>query len=272
TPVGSWVKTDGAGHGDDHFFPGPCDIAWDMAGAIVEWQMSPSAADFFCRAYQQLSGDDARSRLPAYLLAYSMFRLGFCRMAEAALGAGEEAAGFRRASLRYEHVARRQLRTSLTEPPIKLAGVETEEATAAGGTSKWVRVRREFAADSPFVSVQYSVSVDQKNIVETLVFRSREAKDVIQISLEDSVSASSDPLQVLKVDTPVDRVRIERFGKSSVVLTRCPSADQKTYQPLFDQGSSVLAHYRGILGVQQIVPADLKRLGVGASAKAAGKR
>ena len=163
-------------------------------------------------------------------------------------------------------------RTSLTEPPIKLAGVETEEAPAAGGTSKWVRVRREFAADSPFVSVQYSVSVDQKNIVETLVFRSREAKDVIQISLEDSVSASSDPLQVLKVDTPVDRVRIERFGKSSVVLTRCPSADQKIYQPLFDQGSSVLAHYRGILGVQQIVPADLKRLGVGASAKAAGKR
>ena len=164
-------------------------------------------------------------------------------------------------------------RTSLTEPPIKLAGVETEEApAAAGGTSKWVRVRREFAADSPFVSVQYSVSVDQKNIVETLVFRSREAKDVIQTSLEDSVSASSDPLQVLKVDTPVDRVRIERFGKSSVVLTRCPSADQKTYQPLFDQGSSVLAHYRGILGVQQIVPADLKRLGVGASAKAAGKR
>jgi len=164
-------------------------------------------------------------------------------------------------------------RTSLTEPPIKLAGVETEEApAAAGGTSKWVRVRREFAADSPFVSVQYSVSVDQKNIVETLVFRSREAKDVIQISLEDTVSASSDPLQVLKVDTPVDRVRIERFGRSSVVLTRCPSADQKTYQPLFDQGSSVLAHYRGILGVQQIVPADLKRLGVGASAKAAGKR
>ena len=164
-------------------------------------------------------------------------------------------------------------RTSLTEPPIKLAGVETEEApAAAGGTSKWVRVRREFAADSPFVSVQYSVSVDQKNIVETLVFRSREAKDVIQTSLEDSVSASSDPLQVLRVDTPVDRVRIERFGKSSVVLTRCPSADQKTYQPLFDQGSSVLAHYRSVLGVQQIVPADLKRLGVGASAKAAGKR
>ena len=162
-------------------------------------------------------------------------------------------------------------RSTMTEPPIKLAGAETEEAPAAGSVSRWVRVRKEFSADSPFVSVQYSLSVDQKNIVETMVFRSREAKDVIQTSLEDSISASSDPLQALKIDTPVDRVRIERFGKSSVVLARCPSADQKTYQPLFNQGSGVLAHYRSLLDVQQIVPADLRRLGVGRAAKPAAK-
>ena len=158
-------------------------------------------------------------------------------------------------------------RTSLTEPPIKLAGVETEEAPAAGGVSRWVRVRKEFSADSPFVSVQYSVSVDQKNIVETLVFRSREAKDVIQTSLEDSVSASSDPLQVLKVDTPVDRVRIERFGKSSVALARCPGADQHAYDPLFQQASAILGRYRTALNVRTIVPSDLGRLGVGENAK-----
>ena len=163
-------------------------------------------------------------------------------------------------------------RSTMTEPPIKLAGAEAAPAADAGSVSRWVRVRKEFSADSPFVSVQYSLSVDQKNIVETLVFRSREAKDVIQTSLEDTISASSDPLQALKVDTPVDRVRIERFGKSSVVLARCPTADQKTYQPLFDQGSSVLAHYRSLLGVQQIVPADLRRLGVSAAKKPAAKR
>jgi len=110
TPAGNCIKTDGTGHGDDHFFPGPCDIAWDIAGAIVEWQMPPSAADFFCGSYQQLSGDDVRGRLPAYLLAYAMFRLGFCRMAAAALGAGDEAAGFRRAAIWYEQVARQELR------------------------------------------------------------------------------------------------------------------------------------------------------------------
>ena len=35
TPFGM-KKLDGAPHGDDHFFPGPCDIAWDIAGAIHE--------------------------------------------------------------------------------------------------------------------------------------------------------------------------------------------------------------------------------------------
>jgi hypothetical protein len=110
TPSGRWVKTDAASHGDDHFFPGPCDIAWDIAGAMVEWRMPPAAADFFSRRYQQLSGDDVRGRLPAYLLAYAMFRLGFCRMAEAALGADAEAEGFRRAATRYQRAAREQLR------------------------------------------------------------------------------------------------------------------------------------------------------------------
>ena len=76
----------------------------------MEWQMPPSAADLFCRSYHQLSGDDVRGRLPAYLLAYAMFRLGFCRMAESALGATEEATGFRRAAIWYEQVARQELR------------------------------------------------------------------------------------------------------------------------------------------------------------------
>ena len=36
---GRILKLDGVSHGDDHFFPGPCDIAWDLAGAIIEWNM-----------------------------------------------------------------------------------------------------------------------------------------------------------------------------------------------------------------------------------------
>lgn len=92
TASGGMVKSDAAGHGDDHFFPGPCDIAWDLAGVIIEWKLPPSAADFFIRRYRRLSGDDADRRLPHYLLAYSLFRMGYCKMAsEAMQGSAEEA-------------------------------------------------------------------------------------------------------------------------------------------------------------------------------------
>jgi hypothetical protein len=35
-----YLKTDGIDHHDDHFFPGPQDIAWDLAGLCVEFHLS----------------------------------------------------------------------------------------------------------------------------------------------------------------------------------------------------------------------------------------
>lgn len=156
-------------------------------------------------------------------------------------------------------------RTTMTEPPEALGSVlgGSEVVNNDNGPSNWVRIRREFPAESSFVSVQYSMSVDAGGIVETLVFRSREMKDVIQVSMEDKVSAGADPAQVLKSDTPVDRVRIERFGKSSVALARCQGADQHAYDALFQQASGILSRYRAALNVRTTVPADLRRLGVG---------
>jgi hypothetical protein len=86
------MKCDSANHGDDHFFPGPAtDICWDLAGAIVEWGLRRDAADYFVRRYQAASGDDPRGRLPWFLLAYAVFRLGHCKMgAEAMKGSEEE--------------------------------------------------------------------------------------------------------------------------------------------------------------------------------------
>src|SRR3974390_1143501 len=60
-------KTDLASHGDDHFYPGPTDVAWDLAGAIVEWRMDETANEVFLTRYRRLSGDDARTRLPFFL-------------------------------------------------------------------------------------------------------------------------------------------------------------------------------------------------------------
>jgi hypothetical protein len=131
-------------------------------------------------------------------------------------------------------------------------------AKAAGAISRWVRIRHDFDG-SAFSNVQYSFSVDAKSMTETLVFRMREPKDVVQLSIHDSVTSGT-PEQVLTADTPATRVRVERMGASSLALARCPTADQSAYEPLFSSASRVLREYRAVLRVRQVVPADLARL------------
>jgi hypothetical protein len=91
SPQGELLKTDAISHGDNHFFPGPCDITWDLAGVIVECDLSSQAAEFLLRRFKQLSGIDVAQKLDAYTLAYCVFRLGFCKMAASTvLGSQEE--------------------------------------------------------------------------------------------------------------------------------------------------------------------------------------
>jgi len=142
------------------------------------------------------------------------------------------------------------------------------ETTAAD----WVRVRREFPASAPFINVQYSFSVDPSNMIETLVLRVRDPKDLIEVSIEDSASAVTSAGAMLSTDTPVARIRLERFGKSSVALARCqstegqPAPDQTAYEPIFRSASALLVRYRKALGVRRIVPQELARLGIGVTA------
>ena len=129
------------------------------------------------------------------------------------------------------------------------------------GVARWVRVRREFGADSPFSTAQYTMSVDDSGIAETVVLRWRDPKDVVQVALESAVTAG-DPAAVLASDTPAGHIAVERYGKAPLVVKRCPSADQRTSEPLFQSASSLLAAYRAALGVRSFVPADLARMGV----------
>jgi hypothetical protein len=87
---GKLLKTDSGSHGDDHFFPGPTDIAWDLAGAIVEWQMSEGQATEFLNLYRRASGDDARARIDGFIKAYAVFWLAYCLMAANATNGSEE--------------------------------------------------------------------------------------------------------------------------------------------------------------------------------------
>jgi hypothetical protein len=91
-PDGRLSKSDAIAHGDDHFFPGPTDIAWDLAGAVVEWRMGAEATERLLATYQRASGDDARPRIGAWIRAYSVFRLAFASVClRASLGTPEAA-------------------------------------------------------------------------------------------------------------------------------------------------------------------------------------
>jgi hypothetical protein len=90
TTKGDVLKTDSVGHGEGHQLPGPMDIAWDLAGVISEWKLSSAQADFFLDEYHRHSGDNARPRLPDYLLAYSILRTAQWRMAAGSAGSHDD--------------------------------------------------------------------------------------------------------------------------------------------------------------------------------------
>lgn len=161
---------------------------------------------------------------------------------------------------------------STLDPNTPIPGMESLPAGAVA-TADWVRVRRELPAAALFSNVQYSFSVDSKNMVETLVLRVRDPKDVMQVSIEDSASTVTSASAMLSTSTPVSRVKLERFGKSSVALARCagedgnPVTDQTAYEPIFRAASSIMEHYRDSLGARKIVLQELAHLGVGNGAK-----
>ncbi len=95
------LKLDAAAHGDGHFFPGPCDIAWDLAGTIVEWGLTPDAAGCLLNAYHKASGDNAQERVHDYVIAYAAFQAGYYAMAAEAMRAHPETKLLLRDKYRY---------------------------------------------------------------------------------------------------------------------------------------------------------------------------
>ncbi len=71
---------------------------------------------------------------------------------------------------------------------------------------------------------------------------------------------------MLSTSTPASRIKLERFGKSSVVLGRCagtegnPAPDQSAYEPLFQSATAIVNNYRNLLAARTTVPAELVRV------------
>jgi hypothetical protein len=104
SPEGKLLKADSGSHGDDHFFPGPTDIAWDLAGAIVEWRMDDRQKAEFLARYHGAAGDDVRARIDGYIKAYTVFRLAYCLMAANAMHGSDEQLRLQRAAATYRAV------------------------------------------------------------------------------------------------------------------------------------------------------------------------
>ena len=112
TAGGRLLKFDAAAHGDDHFYPGPTDVAWDMAGAITEWRLDDEAKDLLISEYGRISGDKIEGRLASYLIAYCAFRLAFTRSAAQSVADPVERARFDLDSAVYLEKLERVLRLS----------------------------------------------------------------------------------------------------------------------------------------------------------------
>jgi hypothetical protein len=157
-------------------------------------------------------------------------------------------------------------RSTLDQSPNLLQPGQNAQMSGEPSVASYVRIRRELAGDSTFSNVQYSFSNDGKNMVETLVLHMRDPKELIQVSMEDSASAIGSAENMVAANTPASRIRLERFGKSSIALARCeptengPAPDQRAYEPLFESASRVLLDYRALLGVRHTVPAELAQI------------
>jgi len=157
-------------------------------------------------------------------------------------------------------------RSTLDQSPDFLKAGASAQFSADSGTADWVRIRREFSVQALFSTVQYSFSRDPKNMVETLIFHVRDPKDLMQVAIEDNASAVTTAANMLSTSTPASRIKLERFGKSSVVLGRCagteggPAPDQSAYEPLFQSATAIVTNYRNLLAARTTVPAELVRV------------
>ncbi|CAO3436144.1 hypothetical protein [Azospirillum endophyticum] len=100
-PDGRLMKTDALDHAAAHDLIGCQDVAWDVAGGIVEFDLSQAQAETLCQRVEEAVPLDRRL-VAFYLPCYIAFQIGYWTFA---IGGDRSAAGERR---RYEEQWRRR--------------------------------------------------------------------------------------------------------------------------------------------------------------------
>jgi hypothetical protein len=107
---GRFLKTDGANHFQDHFFPGCQDIAWDIIGTFVEFGLNLTERRYLVQQYLALTGDkDILRRLPFFRIVYLSYRLGYAAEAAKALSATPDGVRFRMREEYYRNLLRGEI-------------------------------------------------------------------------------------------------------------------------------------------------------------------
>jgi hypothetical protein len=83
TRTGKLLKMDSIGHDSDHTIIGRQSLAWDIAGAMVEWGLDVTTADPLLTALQEAGTPSTHTDvLTFYRMAYAAFRMGQCSLCE----------------------------------------------------------------------------------------------------------------------------------------------------------------------------------------------
>jgi hypothetical protein len=107
-PAGRLWKTDHLPHDADHTVIGPQPVWWDLAGAIVEWELDPAGQEALLRAYAEAGGAaPPEEALWFYQPAYAAFRLGMAALCRASTSDADEKRRLDRAETFYRaHLTR----------------------------------------------------------------------------------------------------------------------------------------------------------------------
>ena len=102
-PSGEWLKSDALDHHRAHDLVGCQDMAWDVAGAIVEMSLDAGQAEQLCSRVERFASVAPDPELLRfYLLAYPAFCIGQIHFADRASGGAEK----RRVAARAEQLVR----------------------------------------------------------------------------------------------------------------------------------------------------------------------
>jgi hypothetical protein len=100
TEEGRIIKTGAFAHSRDHTLVGRQPIFWDVAGVIVEWELSFDQTQHFLEVLALRGCRIARTPLDFYVACYAAFRLGMMTLC-AAGQSGPEAERLRQATNQY---------------------------------------------------------------------------------------------------------------------------------------------------------------------------